>query len=102
MYRNRHLLLAVGICSLLVAGIGAVLMVSWSSKGHEIAGVLYTFLFPTLLLLAINGACILGFAIRDRNGNAIRVLLLKLVDEMEERGREGQVRGDNDGKNGRP
>ena len=101
MYRNRHLLLAVGICSLLVAAIGAVLMLYWSSKEHEIAGVLYTFLFPTLLLLAINGICILSFAIRDRNGNAIRVLLLKLVDELQESAGEGQVRGGNDGKTGR-
>lgn len=82
MYRSRHLLLAVGICSFVVAGTGAVMMVYWSSKRPEIAGVLYTFLFPSLLLVAVNGACILGIAIRDWNGNAVRVLILKLMDEQ--------------------
>ena len=82
MFRSRHLLLAVGVCSLFIAGIGACLMIYWSSQLPELSDGRYTLLFPVVLALAIHGAYILGISIRDWNGNAIRVLLLKVVDEQ--------------------
>lgn len=82
MFRSRHLLLAVGLCSLFIAGMGACLMVYWSSRSPELQAGGFTFLFPVILVLAIHGAYILGITIRDRNGNAVRVLLLRLIDEQ--------------------
>ncbi len=82
MFRSRHLLIAVGISSLFIAGMGAFLMMYWLSRSPELQEGSYIFLFPAVLVLAIHGAYILAIAIRDRNGNAIRVLLLKLVDEQ--------------------
>ena len=94
MFRSRHLLMAVGISSLLVAGAGALLLLYWLSRTPEVAQGLYTLLFPAVLLLAIHGTYILAIAIRDRNGNAVRVLLLKLIDE--------QLKTDGDGRNPPP
>jgi hypothetical protein len=84
MFRSRHLLLAVGLTSLFIAAIGALLMVYWSARTPELAEDRYTFVFPAVLLLAIHGAYIFGISIRDWNGNAIRVLLLKLLAEQTE------------------
>jgi hypothetical protein len=56
-------------------------MQHWLKEDPAIASVMFSFMFPMTLCMAAQGAFFLGMAIRNWHGNAIRVLLLKLVDE---------------------
>jgi hypothetical protein len=90
MFRSRHLLLAVGISSLFAAGAGAILMLYWLSQTAEADRRPYTLLFAVVVLLAVHGAYLIGIVIRDWNGNAVRVLLLKVVDEKRKTDRDSR------------
>ena len=84
MFRYRYWYLVVGIFSYLVVGYGYFLLQNLPEKDFQIKLVLNTYILPCLFLIGAQGSFLIGTAIRDWNGNAIRVLLLKLVDERAE------------------
>lgn len=85
MHKHRHVLLIAGIGDLAVAGGGFYFLQTFWSKDPMIGAALFSCIMPCLYMVGMGGAFCLGMAIRDWHGNAVRVLLLRLIEEHAEK-----------------
>lgn len=70
-----------GILSYIGAACMAVTLEHLRAGNPATAILIFTIFYPTLLVMAFAGSVLLGTTIRDWNGNAMRVLLIKLIEE---------------------
>ena len=84
MFRSRYWFVAGGIFCYAAAAYFASLMQHLTQTigdNPAMGAFLFSFVFPCYIVMGIKGSILLGTAIRDWHGNAIRVLLIKLLDE---------------------
>jgi hypothetical protein len=83
MYRFRCWFLAIGVFSYIVAAYIAFQMQYLNRLGESpaLAALFFSYALPCFYFIAVLGSVFIGTAIRDWRGNAIRILLIKLIDE---------------------